>query len=75
MKQWTEIDGTWHLIDDTFVAGSGWSVSTECGLNRSWNGVSIDRLPGGGETACNDCLAPVAEPEPAPAPKKRAKRK
>lgn len=71
MSQWTEIDGTWHLIDDTFVAGNGWSVSTECGLNRAWSGVSIDKLPGGGETACDACLAPVPEP----VPKKRAKKK
>ena len=73
MKTWTEIDTTWHLIDDTFVAGSGWSVSTECGLNRPWSGVAIDRLPGGGEVVCPDCAGLTApEEEPQPTKKKRA---
>jgi hypothetical protein len=69
--QWVKID-SWHVAESTATDGNTWTVHTRCGLIRPWDGVVIDRLPGGGEKSCELCLRIVVrasdEPEPAAEP-------
>lgn len=54
--QWVKID-SWHLIADTFIDRSSyWVVKTKCGLERMWDQTFLDRLPGGDEKSCENCL-------------------
>jgi len=73
--RWVEID-SWHLIASTFISrGSRWFVTTRCGLEREWNQTFLDRLPGGSEKSCENCLKYLVGDLDAPAPKKSRKAK
>lgn len=75
---WVKIEA-WHAIADTWAKDSGWFVQTRCGIERPWDGTSIDRLPGGSEEACENCLKLLTREvdasidEPAPKKSRRAK--
>jgi hypothetical protein len=76
--QWVEID-SWHLIEHYGPNAQGIpTVTTRCGLVRKSSGDFLDRLPGGSEKSCENCLivavpAPPEEPEPAPKKARKAK--
>lgn len=54
--QWVKIE-SWHIIKETWFSRAGYQlVRTVCGLERMWDGTSIDRLPGGSEKSCENCL-------------------
>jgi len=57
---WTQID-SWHIIGDTWLTPNGtWMVKTSCGLERQWDQTFVDRLPGGSEKSCENCLRLLA---------------
>jgi hypothetical protein len=80
--RWVKID-SWHLIEKTWIYGTGWLVQTRCGLTRSWDQTFLDRLPGGDEKSCENCLkitvreidAPATEATEATKPRRRGKSK
>ena len=53
--RWVEID-SWHIINTTRTDGNQWFVETLCGLERIWDQTFLDRLPGGSEKSCENCL-------------------
>ncbi len=69
---WIKID-SWHILEGTWVEGAVTVATTRCGITRPWDGTSLDRLPGGTETSCENCLkyklGELDEP-----PKKRARK-
>lgn len=52
---WIKID-SWHIMRGHETRGSVEIAETVCGLERMWDGTSIDRLPGGSEKSCENCL-------------------
>ena len=72
---WYKID-SWHLIERTWTDGRDWMVETLCGLIRTWDHTSLDQLPGGSETSCENCLIVMAgqlNPKPTKKPTKKKK--
>ena len=69
--RWVKIDA-WHIIEDTWLprGGANYLVKTKCGLERMWDGTFLDRLPGGKETSCENCLRSLAGKVDEPAPAK-----
>jgi hypothetical protein len=70
-------DSAWHLVESTFVSRGGNfnMLKTRCGITSQWNSVSVDRLPGGDEESCENCLLLLAGDVDAPKeekPKKKA---
>lgn len=81
---WTRVsndgDTAWHLIDETYVTVGGqfYMVKTRCGLDKNWDQTFADRLPGGSEKSCENCLLLLAgdvDTDSDPAPKKASKKK
>lgn len=74
--RWVKIaEGSWHLIADTWLSRSSiWLVKTRCGLERMWDQTFLDRLPGGDEKSCENCLRLNSRDEAPPAPKKRSRK-
>ncbi len=72
-QYWVKID-SWHLIDVTFTTDAGWRVVTKCGLERNWDHTFLDRLPGGSEKSCENCLVDHVLEEAPPAPKRTRKK-
>jgi len=70
--KWVKID-SWHLIKETGLDRAGIpEVVTLCGLNRMWDGTFLDRLPGGEEKSCENCLIIKVGGKPKKASKKKA---
>lgn len=71
-----EPDGSWHLIARTFISrASFYFMETRCGLERPWDQTFVDRLPGGDEKSCENCLLLLAgdvDTDSDPAPKKKS---
>jgi hypothetical protein len=73
--RWVQFD-SWHLIERTYISrGSRWFVTTRCGLEREWDQTFLDRLPGGSEKSCENCLKYKVGDIDEPAPKKARKKK
>lgn len=80
--KWVKID-SWHLIESYGLNAQGIpTVTTRCGLSQQSSGDFIDRLPGGDEKSCENCLKleirELDQPEPAaeePKPKRTRKAK
>jgi hypothetical protein len=53
--RWVEID-SWHIVKETRTDGNQWFVEMLCGLERIWDQTFLDRLPGGSERSCENCL-------------------
>lgn len=83
---WVKVE-SWHIKKAFWPWAASYMVETVCGLQREWDGTEIDRLPGGDEKSCENCLRILArgvdeqvvaappEPEPVPAPKRTRKSK
>lgn len=75
--RWVKIDA-WHIAEDTWLprGGANYLVKTKCGIERLWDGTFLDRLPGGTEKSCENCLKLLAGSvdEPAPAKPRTARR-
>lgn len=65
-------DASWHIIASTGVSGNDYSVSTLCGIERTWDQTFVDRLPGGGEESCENCLMKLAGDVDEPPKKKKS---
>ena len=77
--KWVKID-SWHLIESYGLNAQGIpTVVTRCGLSRQSSGDFLDRLPGGSEKSCENCLKltvrELDEPEEEIKPKARKARK
>lgn len=75
-------DGSWHLIEKTYYTDAGipMVLTRDHVYDVPWDGTYLDRLPGGSEKSCENCLVLLAgdvdEPaddEAAPAPKRRGR--
>jgi len=74
--RWVKIE-SWHVIEDTWIkpGGSFWLVKTRCGIEKMWDQTFLDRLPGGSEKSCENCLKYLVGDVDEPAPKKSRKAK
>jgi len=72
--KWVQID-SWHLIAEYGLNAQGIpTVRTRCGLERRSSAPFLDRLPGGSETSCENCLKYLAGDIDEPAPKKKTRK-
>jgi hypothetical protein len=73
--RWVRIE-SWHLIEATTLTRETnvWMVTTRCGIVKPWDQTFLDRLPGGDEQSCENCLALLAGDVDDPAPKKRSRK-
>ena len=75
---WIKID-SWHIKKASWEWASSYIAETYCGLQRMWDGTGLDRLPGGDEKSCENCLkifARGSDEEPAEEkPRRRGKSK
>ena len=77
--KWFKVE-SWHILKDSgiSVGGSDWYAKSLCGvIQRPWDQAVLDRLPGGSEKSCENCLIVLSgEVDTSkPAPKKRKSRK
>lgn len=73
--QWVQIE-SWHLIESYAPNAQGIpTVTTRCGLSRKSSGDFLDRLPGGSEESCENCLKLLVREVDEPAPTKRSRKK
>jgi len=74
--RWVRVgdNSSWHLVADTWISRGGiWLVKTRCGIERMWDQTFLDRLPGGSEKSCENCLKLLARDVDEPAPVKPKK--
>jgi hypothetical protein len=73
--QWVEIE-SWHLIESYSISEQGIpTVRTRCGLEQRSSAPFLDRLPGGKEKSCENCLKLVTRDlDHAPAAPKKARK-